>query len=321
MDCLLDKQITFKKQPEERSLYSWSLVETKEGKAPSSDQIPWPWTAHFTCSSLRVMRGVTIKGPRESFIDFGGDTVEAKDTEVTESLSIRGDLFSGAQWGDEFDKCARYSMFGTDRTFNKFDLTIQGVPDGTKEGCYLWGTPSYEYENDFRTHLEDDTVVVNVLLGMTRFNEFVRVIEAKQVDNASVQLGGVSGFYSDWSPSISTSEIKVLTSEQVVEGLEGSEIQPHILGKVTKFGITLNTVNGLKAMMGSLGDKEFYKQLEEPEELVENSGLLSTIGFRQDPVPDSLSKEQQFAFYAKLLNGFKLPLWLIFIALVLILVK
>ena len=52
-----------------------------------------------------------------------------------------------------------------------------------------------------------------------------------------------------------------------------------------------------------------------------DSGLLDSIGFKQERIDNNPSKEMQLAFYAKLVRSLKIPLWLIFIALVLILAK
>ncbi|MGO4440312.1 hypothetical protein [Rhizobium sp. RAF56] len=50
------------------------------------------------------------------------------------------------------------------------------------------------------------------------------------------RVGGVEGFYAEWSPSISTDSIKVLTAdkEHKVEIPDGCEIQPWRLGKVSE---------------------------------------------------------------------------------------
>lgn len=55
-------------------------------------------------------------------------------------------------------------------------------------------------------------------------------------DEVFLSVSGVSGFYSEWSPEVSTSSVKVLTSgeEQKIIRAEGHNELPR-LGKVSKF--------------------------------------------------------------------------------------
>ncbi len=74
------------------------------------------------------------------------------------------------------------------------------------------------------------------------FEHYVQMVRAAEVDAAFLRVGRVAGFYSDWSPSISTDSIKVLTDYEKghpVEIPEGSEIVPPRLGKVGKVSLTL----------------------------------------------------------------------------------
>lgn len=317
MDYLLDKRVIFQGTSRLPSLYSWSITEEKKNGGGHDDLIPWAWNSFFTLDSLQVSRRVYIKAPQEEFTNFKGDVVEGREAEVTDRLIIHGNLYSGTYWSDQFERTTEFSMFGTDRTFKKFDLSIEQSDSG-QECCWLWGSPGYETEIDFRSEISDDTIVVNIQLNSSRFNEFVRLIEEKRVDLATIRLSGVDGFYSTWSPSIRTDYIKVLTSYQTVEGLDGVEVNLPKLGHVDDFEISLTTRNDLK---GKFQTPNFYEQFKEVEVREEDSKILSKIGFKQEQTSVNLSKEQQLILYSKLMKGLKLPLWLIFIALVLILFK
>lgn len=64
-------------------------------------------------------------------------------------------------------------------------------------------------------------------------------------------VGRVAGFYSDWSPSISTSEIKVLASahdEQHIRVPAGSEIDLPRLGQVVEAHLDIRTFRDLRQM-------------------------------------------------------------------------
>jgi hypothetical protein len=314
MDLRLDRKIQFNDKTEYEGLYKWCLNEVGESATSNRDLIPWAWSFYFTASSLSVTREISIEN------NYGDD--EQKRKETADVTTITGFLYSGGCWdGENLERDSNFSMFGTNRVIKKFDLRITQTTNDEDEHCWLWGCPSYEFELDFRSDITDDDVIVNVSLNAKRFNELARLIEAKQVDIATVRLSQVAGFYSDWSPSISTSQVKVLTSEHVIDGLEGKDIVPLTIGSVGKFGITLHSINNLKAKLNTKAI-EFYRQFEEvADEQETESSLLDSIGFKQQAIDDNPSREKQLAFYAKLVKSLKIPLWLIFIVLLLMLGK
>ncbi|MDE2411865.1 MAG: hypothetical protein KGM18_08855, partial [Sphingomonadales bacterium] len=134
-----------------------------------------------------------------------------------------------------------YSMFGTDRTITDFGLHISAVADGEEQDrCTVWGSPSYTIDIDFRDETPDDTVVFHLYVQQDTFERYVNAIKAAQVEAADLSLRRVSGFYSEWSPGISSDFVKVLTSEKehVVEAAEGSAISPPRLGEVGEVSLT-----------------------------------------------------------------------------------
>jgi hypothetical protein len=313
MDYRIEKKIQFSDETKYKNLYGWCLNEVESDGKLGEDLIPWAWSFYFIASSLSVVRRTELSNSY--------DKDEASRV-VRETTRIVGTLYSGScRDGEYLDDAVKFSMLGTDRVITSFGLNIYPIEEEKDEDCNLWACPSYETEIDFSNFIEDDAVIVNLYLAPKRFNEFVRLIGAKQVDLAEVRLSRVSGLYSGWSPMISTSKVKILTRDHVIEGLDGKEVQPQMIGAVDEFDITLRSVNDLKAKLKPEGET-FYRQFE-PEAYTEEEGssLLGRFGLNQEPTNSNLNTEQQLAFYAKLVRGLKIPLWFIFIILVLILSK
>jgi hypothetical protein len=313
MDYRIDKKIQFSDETKYKNLYGWCLNEIEADGKLGEDLIPWAWSFYFIASSLSVVRRIELSNSYEK------DEVSR---EVRETTHISGTLYSGScRDGENLDSDVKFLMLGTDRVITSFGLNIHPVDEEKDEECNLWACPSYETEIDFSHIVEDDTVIVNVFLAPRRFHEFVRLIEAKQVDLAEVRLSRVSGLYSGWSPMITTSKVKILTRDHVIEGLDGKEVEPRTIGTVDEFNITLRSVNDLKAKFKAENDG-FYKQFENHAYLEDDSSnLLARLGIDQESISNNKTKENQLAFYTKLARNLKIPLWLIFIILVLMLFK
>lgn len=314
MDFLIDKKIQFKGETEFQSLYKWCLNEIEADGKPSRDLIPWEWSFYFTASSLSVLREVSIDNS-----SYGDEKKEFR--EVT---SIRGFLHSGHCFdGENLEDYTSFKMFGTNRIIPKFDLNIYEADEGEEDSCEIWGCPSYETDIDFRNIVEDDCVVITLNLNSKKFNEFVRLIDSRQISTAYVRMSDVNGFYSDWSPSIRTSDVSILTRDHKIEGIEGSGIEPPTLRKVGQFSITLHTINDIRPKLNIRGANgtSFYKQFEEVEEVEKDNGLLNQFVFQEQKIEPNPSIEQQLSFYSKLTKSLKTPLWLIVIILFLLLLK
>jgi hypothetical protein len=309
MDYRLDKKIKYNPDSEFKNLYKWSLSEVGDGRS-RENQIPWNWSFYFTVNALCVSRSISI--------EINGEA----EKKVGNSKQISGVMYSGScRDGETFDDDVIFAMFGTDRLIKSFALSIHEADTEEQEICSIWGCPSYEYEIDFRYTTTDDDVTVNVGLKRELFNDLVRLIEAKQIESAVVRLSGVSGFYSDWSPAISTNHVKILTSSHEIEGLEGVDIEPPKLGSVSDIDIYLKSVNNLNAK-SNLKNKNFYQQFDEVDAEDETkSSLLDQIGFNRLIPDENATKAKEFNYYTKLISSLKSPLWLIFFVLVLILLK
>jgi hypothetical protein len=241
MDFHLEKKIRLSNHKENKGLYSWCLQEIgDDGDQVGRDLIPWECSFRFTGSELRLNRGLKFV----DFPKFADDEEERKETEFKYNETITINLHPGTCYdGKRLEDSPRFSMFGTDREITEFSLRITVTDDGQKENCRLWGSPSYTYENDFRYETTADTLQIYLELSKRKFEKLAALISNKAIDVLIVRIGNVSGFYSEWSPSISTDKVKVLTrgSEQHIEIPEGCEIDPPKLGDVGEFEFTLLT--------------------------------------------------------------------------------
>jgi hypothetical protein len=209
MDLELDRKILLT-SVDQKSLYAWCIQEFGEnGDKIGQDQIPWAWSNYFVATSLNYqvhLRGETKNLHRVRHADADGPPkISTKNNQIniSEEESITATLQSE-------NDATSYSMFGTGREIKDIALTIYRETKQTKESCFAWGCPSYEYELDFRNEVQPDTIQFNLFLKPDKFNKILDLIKANNINKLIFIPGGVKGFYSAWSPMISTSNIKVL---------------------------------------------------------------------------------------------------------------
>jgi hypothetical protein len=305
MNFRLDKKIQYKNEVDNQ-LYRWCLNEIKDGKT-SANLIPWRFNSDFIISSLTVVRNIEIS----SGLSLG------KEKGTTENTFIRGFMYSGSYQDGDLKNHLSFSMFGTDRLIENFELHIF-QSEGTDESCTIWGCPSYvtERDLDIPSKITEDAVIVEISLHSKRFNEFVRSIESKQVQNANVRLSNVSGFYDIWSPSIRAYSVKILTDDHRIDGLDELGFKPPTLGAVGDFSISLFFQNDLEVKAGRKSN-DFYRQFDSLSGYQsEDLGSQENSGSKFD-YDEALSREREFESYLKRINGIKIPLWIIVAVLVL----
>jgi hypothetical protein len=196
----------------------------RERKAIGRDQIPWDWSLRFEIIELVPTCTIQIKGA-------DADQAEASKAELSEY--IYGKLRPSV----ESREAGLYTMFGTQRTISEFGLFIyKATKDESR--CHLWGTVSYTSENDFEDMTQADAVAVYVHLSGEKLMKFVKF---PRPTGAEIRLKGVSGFYSDWSPSIRTDSIKILANagDQRLENPQRLDIKTPVLGRVEEFELVL----------------------------------------------------------------------------------
>ena len=179
---------------------------------------------------------------------------------------------------------------------------------------------SYTTEIDFRDETTDDVVEIYLSLAPNRFNRLVELIKDRRADIVQIRLGRVSGFYSEWSPSISTKNIKILTALEDMKIIfpNNCEITPPRLGDVGEFNISITQRNILNPKQ-DLRQIDMVKLFEEPD------GYEEDVYERQghaESQPDVTS-----LLLAKLggneiaLAKLRTPLWLILFVLLFLLIK
>jgi len=212
---------------------SWSLQElTEEGKQIGRDQILWHSSSYFTASELFLNYSIDIRRENKTEEAFP----QAQERETIYAILHPGICRRN---GSAFEDDISYSMFGTNRRIKEFGLKISKAENGNDEKCHMWGCVGFSVEVDFVNEIVDDTVEIYLSLSPKKFNKIVRQIKFQQVDILRVHLSMVSGFYSEWSPESSTSNIKILTEDQEVLISEGCKIDPPKLGDVGEFTITV----------------------------------------------------------------------------------
>ena len=211
-----------------KGLYDWCLQElVEDGSQAGRDLIPWNWSLYFTARELRVRDSIEMRPDLRAATD-------ATLTQVLQRVSIFGNLVPGDRKDTRSSDRPRYSMLGTEREMSNFELMISEVEDGQSERCTCWGNVSSSAEIDFRDINWPDTVLFDVHVSSDRFRHFLSLLRSGRVDDVVLRVGSVSGFFSDWSPGISTDHIKILTDrkEHAVEGAVGSCVVPPRLGTV-----------------------------------------------------------------------------------------
>jgi hypothetical protein len=321
MDYHLDKKITFNGNPEHSSLNRWCLNEIDtSGAKIGRDLIPFHWSLFFIGSSLKLVSEV------ETDKQYNDKHERIPTTTFKNSNAIVGVFHSCLLRNGRFIKNivdqVSFSMMGTDREIKEFLVCISESTNGNEE-CQIYGIPSYDSEVDFRNETNPDWLQLDITLLPDKFAKIAEAVRAKKVDSANLRIGGVSGFYSSWSPSITPDFIKVLTNSHEIEGSDDSFKIP-LVGEVDSFKLTFNTLNNLNVKPDSQ-KFDFEKEIK-VQEL--DSEYLDTIIKDAEQLKDesyasvvTASAESTQLLINKLISKLKIPLWFIFGVLVLILLK
>jgi len=268
----IDRRIILNEDSEYKNLYKWSLQELDdEGAKIGRDLIPWYWSLDFTATEIILSDGITIEP------DYSSDNDEPKNATKSRQY-IHAKLRPGSPIEWHRFRHPTYSMFGTERTISNFELSIEILADGEEQDqCWVWGSVSYTTDIDFRDETTDDTIVFNLYVQPETFERYVKAVRAAEVNEAILCLRRVHGFYSDWSPSVSTDSIKVLTShkEQVVEGEDESEIAPLRLGKVGEVSFTIQRKLTLEDAKPEYTDDDNWTEDDELAEGPSDKAMLA----------------------------------------------
>ncbi len=273
--------------------------------------MPWIWSLYFTANDLRLNKFLSI----ECLTDFG-NKVEEKDR-VKASESIIATLHSGTCTDGSFlENEASFSMFGTDRKTSYFRLHICKLDEGvTNEYCNLWGSVSYTYQCDFSEETTDDTIELYIGLLPHRFNDLIEIVRSRNADIVQVRLTNVSGFYSEWSPTIRANQIKILTpgEDQNIVYPDSCNIDPPRLGEVGAFELTITQRVKLNPKQ-DLRQIDIYKLFEDEDKEVNLKENLATTDANRALLTQLTRNELEI----KKLNK---PMWIICFLLSLLFLK
>lgn len=232
----LEHQIQLIQEDQGKGNRSWELQEVDtDGKTVCKSLVPWPWSIYFVATDLEYSKTIEI--------DENADTPEER---VLDTQYITGNLKSGRNSdGSPWVDIASYTMLGTSRELENLRLCIRTVRDGESENCLISGWTSYE---DSEKNVTDDTLLIELALSEDCFSETLGMLQSNHIDSLEIRLGGVSGFYAERSPLITTSRIKVLTQEvraQLIQEInnlshdEMREVKLPRLGRVGEFSMYL----------------------------------------------------------------------------------
>lgn len=298
MDHHYDRKIIYSTEREHKSLYEWSLKELDdEGQQVGRDWIPWSWALYFKAN------GISLQESWRTQERYPVDPTKGK-RETTERKFIRAELYPHTpdRWPPS------YSMLGTDRKMSKFILQIEQIADDQEERCTAYGVVSYTSEIDFRDVTDDDSLWIYFHLHAATFDHYAQRIASTDVDSLMVRIADVPGFYSDWSPSITTNKIGILTDnrDHKVEGVP------------EKFALR---------RLGEVGEAELYFAREinlplaasEPDDT--DNVVIDRDGPPRDRTMSEIDRDEPAKALVKLLQNLRIAAWLAAAALLVLLFK
>jgi hypothetical protein len=204
VDFHLERGLRLNTESEHKSLYNWAINEIDaQGQQIGNDQIPWRWTLRFTATSCVLCDSIDIES------QFQMEETTPAPPEIVQRQVIRVGLRPGSPRDDgNYFRETTFSMFGTDRAIKSFQLDIHPIVDPAKQGsCSAWGSVSYTAEIDFINETTDDCIVFYLFVEPETFARYAAKVAHGLVDEMILSVGSVAGFYSEWSPSISTRNV------------------------------------------------------------------------------------------------------------------
>jgi hypothetical protein len=132
VDFHLTRGLRLHTNPKHKNLYKWAIVEIDaKGHQIGRDQIPWQWTLNFTATSCVLGDSIEIKSK-----------TAPSPREVEQRQVIQVKLRAGSPRDDaDFLRKTTFSMFGTARSIQSFQLDIHAIADPAEhENCSAWGS-------------------------------------------------------------------------------------------------------------------------------------------------------------------------------------
>ncbi len=306
MEYLFERKVKINREPKYKNLYSWCLNELDDnGNLIGQDLVPFSWGFWFTGTSLQVSTKLDVER------DFSSNKSIASTSKTIIGKFYSGVCFDGKNLVDE----VVFSMFGTGRTLKEFYVSISEAKSDDEEVCWLTAIPSYESEGaEFQSEIEKDYVGFQICIHSEKFNELVKLVESRSLSSVNFRVKGVDGVYAQWTPTIKTYSAKILTSDNVIEGIGETEFECPIVSKVEEFSINFNSQVSLNLKQNLLGT-DLSKVFE--YEISDNSEDKKLNSDQEINQPNLISLQP----IIKVVKSLKVVLWFIFAALFFLLLK
>lgn len=230
----MDYKLKLERNTKHPSLYAWAIQEWDGEKVVGRDLIPWNWSLNFSATSCTLHDSLNIE-PKSIFNDEGPPQVSLKQRI---SVDLKSDNSGRKGSWDE----TRFSMMGTDRQIKSITLEILPDDSDSQEHCTAWGSVSFEMEGpDFAKFTTDDCIYFYLHMKSKDFERYANGIRDGKIKGVFFRVASVEGFYSDWSPSIETDLVKVLTSDQdqFVDGSLDDDVVIKRLGRVHRASLSI----------------------------------------------------------------------------------
>jgi hypothetical protein len=246
MEDHLDFVLEVGLEEEYASLYAWYIQELDGAGNPVGEKlIPWRGYHQFSLKGVRystcVQRRFRDELDDEAFADLDLLDGKALVRRISGWLKPQGEVV--------------YSMLGTERELSKINFTVTptSCSESGEEGIKIMGGVSYTAEIDFRDDTTPDWLSVDITIDDQSFNHFVEQVLRGNVQG-QLSIDSPEGFYSEWSPSISTNRLKILNQmpsskwvkpdQRLVHKSvpDASSVTPPRLGFVRQFSLTLTSM-------------------------------------------------------------------------------
>jgi hypothetical protein len=306
MEYLFERKVKINREPKYKNLYSWCLNEFDDnGNLIGQDLVPFSWGFWFTGTSLQVSTKLDVER------DFSSNKSIASTSKTIIGKFYSGVCFDGENLVDE----VVFSMFGTGRTLKEFYVSISEAKSDDEEVCWLTAIPSYESEGaEFQSEIEKDYAGFQICIHSEKFNELVKLVESRSLSSVNFRVKGVDGVYAQWTPTIKTYSAKILTSDNVVEGIGESEFECPIVSKVEEFSINFNSQVSLNLKQNLLGT-DLSNAFE--YKISDNSEDKKLNNDQEINQPNLISLQP----IIKVVKSLKVVLWFIFAVLFFLLLK
>lgn len=248
MEYNMDRRLKVVSDTKNTFLYDWCINEIdKNDNIIGEDYIPGSWFLPFFASRIFITDKLEIREPYNGNYNLHQTerkTLKNDEHSVSDNRRIVAHLHPGSYKDNGIiEDNVLFTMFGFDRIIEKFYLTIRPMEEGEgTESCSAWGWVSHTSEDgNFISQTSPDEIGFDLMVKPSTFERYVERISSDTADEIRFIPGYVSGFYSRWTPTISTHEIKVLTRgrEQELQIPADLKFEPPRLGSIGKCSLQI----------------------------------------------------------------------------------